>query len=179
MNLFGAEPVDRRAFLTMLPGGCVALHGLLLRSPLDPGPLVHLDPGEHPDPRPGVDGSKVMTAEQLVGAPHVIDLFDAIRKIPHIADGIRCHCGCAELEGYRSLLSCYEGPGAMATWCEVCQGEGRLAVRRHGEGQSLAEIRRAIDARFGSAGGHDHAMHASGHDRGSGGAGPHRAPPVR
>ena len=152
----GSTPVDRREFLTLLPGGIAAIHGLLGLGPrgllsggASPGP------GDHPDPRPGIDASKVMTADELAGAPHVVELFDAIREIPHVVDGIRCHCGCVNLEGYRSLLTCYEGPDAMAQWCEVCQGEGRLAVRRHAEGQSLAEIRRAIDARFGTAG-HDH-----------------------
>lgn len=154
MDISGARPVDRRGFLTVLPGALAAVHGLLRGTPGD-----WLRTGiEHPDPRPGVDGSKILTASDLAGAPHVVDLFDAIRRIPHVVDGIRCHCGCAELDGYRSLLSCYEAPG-MAQWCEICQGEGRLAVRRTAEGQSLAEIRRAIDARFGHGGHarHDHA----------------------
>ncbi len=146
MSIFGNPSVDRRAFLSLVPGGLIAVHGLLRFSS---GPA--LAPSvEHPDPRPGIDGAGVLTADELAGAPHVVELFDAIREIPHIADGIRCTCGCAVLEGYRSLLSCYEAPG-MAQWCEVCQGEGRLAVRRAAEGQSLAEIRRAIDARFGLA----------------------------
>jgi hypothetical protein len=93
----------------------------------------------------------VLTAEQLAHAPHRVALYDGIREIPHIADGIRCYCGCAELPGYRSLLSCYEGVG-MATYCEICSGQGRLAHRRWKEGQSLDQIRRAIDARFGSGG---------------------------
>jgi phosphoribosyl-dephospho-CoA transferase len=37
----------------------------------------------------------------------------------------------------------------MARHCLICQGEAKLAVRLHGEGKSLAEIRRAIDAKFG------------------------------
>jgi len=36
----------------------------------------------------------------------------------------------------------------MARGCLICQGEGRLAYRRWKEGQSLDQIRRAIDARF-------------------------------
>ena len=34
----------------------------------------------------------------------------------------------------------------MARDCVVCQGQGRLAVRLHKEGKTLAEIREAIDA---------------------------------
>jgi hypothetical protein len=102
----------------------------------------------HPDPRPGIDGSRVLTAAQLDHAPHLIDVFDGIREIPHIADGLLCYCGCAHVEGYRSLLTCYEKPG-MAQYCEICEGQGRLAYRRWKEGQTLDQIRRATDARYG------------------------------
>ena len=105
-------------------------------------------PGGHPDPRPGIDSSNVLTADQLTAAPHLIDVFDQIREIPHIADGILCYCGCAPLEGYRSLLSCYEKPG-MSQFCDICEGQGRLAYRRWKEGQTLDQIRRATDARYG------------------------------
>lgn len=113
------------------------------------GQAVRRGPG-HPDPRPGIDGSKVLGADELSGFPHLVRLFDSIREIPHIVDGIRCYCGCADLDGFRSLLSCYEAPGGMARFCEICEGEGRLAFNRWKEGQSLEQIRRAIDARYGS-----------------------------
>ena len=71
-----------------------------------------------------------------------------MREIPQIVDGIRCQCGCADLPGFYSLLSCYESEG-MARWCEICQGEGRLAARLYKTGKTLDEIRAAIDARFG------------------------------
>ena len=100
----------------------------------------------HPEPRPGIDGSRVLTRDQV--APHAADLFDQIRAIPHVVDGIGCHCGCGDLPGMVSLLSCYEGTG-MAQYCQVCSGEGRLAARLHGEGRSLDEIRAAVDRRFG------------------------------
>ena len=106
---------------------------------------------DHPDPRPGIDGSGVLAAEQLTNAPHLVELFDAVREIPHIADGLLCYCGCARVEGYRSLLSCYEAPG-MAQYCEICQGQARLAHGRWKEGQTLDQIRRATDARYGHGG---------------------------
>ena len=37
----------------------------------------------------------------------------------------------------------------MAIICPICQGAGKLSVRLHGEGRSLAEIRVAVDAQFG------------------------------
>ena len=105
--------------------------------------------GPHPDPRPGITGARVATKEQLANVAALIPLFDSVRDIPEIADGIRCHCGCADLPGYRSLLSCYEGADAMARECKTCQGQARLAVRLRKSGKSLDEIRAAIDAKFG------------------------------
>lgn len=104
---------------------------------------------DHPEPREGIDASKVMTAEELKGMPDdVIAIFDQIREIPEIADGIGCNCGCAAMPTYRSLLTCYYETG-MARGCQICQGEAKLVYRRAKEGQSLAQIRRAIDARYG------------------------------
>lgn len=101
---------------------------------------------DHPTPRPGVDASRVLTADRLhdgTAAP----IFDLIRQIPQVADGIRCHCGCATLPGYRSLLSCYEAPG-MAQHCEICQGQAKLAHKLHRRDWSLDGIRAAIDAAY-------------------------------
>lgn len=103
----------------------------------------------HPEPRKGITGEKVATAAMLASVPNLRGLFDDIRAIPHIVDGIRCHCGCADATGYYSLLSCFEGSEAMAMWCPICQGEGRVAVRLAKAGRSLDHIRTAIDAQFG------------------------------
>jgi hypothetical protein len=105
-------------------------------------------PGAHPTPRRGITGAKVVAASELASRPELVTLFDGIRAIPAIADGIRCSCGCAELPGFYSLLSCFEGDG-MAKICPICQGTGRLVVRLHGEGESLAQIRVAVDAQYG------------------------------
>ena len=105
--------------------------------------------GPHPTPRAGITAAKVLTADKLDGNANLIALFDGVREIPEVVDGIRCQCGCAGSEGFYSLLSCYEGDDAMAKICHICQGEGRLAVRLHKEGKSLDAIRVAIDAKFG------------------------------
>ncbi len=103
---------------------------------------------QHPDPRPGITDAKVATRERLADAPALIPLFDSVREMPEIVDGIRCHCGCADTPGYRSLLSCYEGD-AMARGCSMCQGQARLAARLRKSGRSLDDIRVAVDAQFG------------------------------
>lgn len=102
----------------------------------------------HPVPRRGITAVKVLRREQLADAADAIPAFDMVREIPEVIDGIRCTCGCAELEGYYSLLSCFEGPDGMAKHCEICQGQGRLAFRMHKSGKSLDQIRKGIDARF-------------------------------
>lgn len=104
--------------------------------------------GPHPEPRAGITAANVLTTEQLAEWSHAAPVFDLVREIPHIVDGIRCQCGCADSPGFYSLLSCYESEG-MARYCDICQGEARLAHRLHKAGQNLDEIRASIDARFG------------------------------
>jgi hypothetical protein len=133
---------SRRAFIRDLAGIAFAIVVAPRRVAASVAPM----PFAHPDPRPDVDGSRVLAAGDV--APKVSELFDGIRGIAHIADGIGCHCGCGAMPGMRSLLSCYEGIG-MAQFCVICEGEGRLAVRLHAEGASLDDIRDAIDRRFG------------------------------
>jgi hypothetical protein len=93
--------------------------------------------GPHPTPRPGITAARVLASDKLAGNADLIAVFDGVRAIPQVIDGIRCQCGCATVDGFYSLLSCYEGDGAMATICHICQGEGKLAIRL------------AIDAKFG------------------------------
>jgi hypothetical protein len=132
--------IPRREFLGY--AFALLIVGRVPRSERRPMSLV-----QHPDPRPGIDASKVLTRDQLVDYPDAVSAFDQVREIPQVVDGIRCSCGCASREGFYSLLSCYEGEG-MARHCEVCQGTGRMAFRLHKQGKTLEEIRDAVDARY-------------------------------
>lgn len=139
---------SRRRFLA---ASSAALAALLL--PRRPSLAWALAPRRatisHPTPRRGITAAKVLTRAQLADSPKLIPLFDSVRAIPEVVDGIRCNCGCAELPGFYSLLSCYEGKEAMARSCVICQGQGRLAARLHKQGKTLDQIRAAVDARFG------------------------------
>ena len=139
------EP-SRRRFL----GGCAAVLAVLVSGArlARAATAKALRGGPHPTPRPGITAAKVLTREQLAEHPGAIPVFDQVREIPEIIDGIRCQCGCADLPGHYSLLSCYEGD-AMAQSCSVCQGQAKLAYRLHKEGKTLDEIRTAIDVRYG------------------------------
>lgn len=137
---------NRREFLVRM---AVGLAAFLVPARVTAASGAHAGrSGPHPTPRPGITGAQVLTKEQLADTPELISLFDDIRAIPEIADGIRCNCGCAGLPGYYSLLSCYEGDG-MARDCRICEGQGRVTTRLRKEGKTLGEIRVAIDAQFG------------------------------
>jgi hypothetical protein len=134
----------RRALLRLI---VVATAGFLVPTPLQAAGRGRRRQFVHPTPRPNYTADKVLKAEQLGGDKELIALFDGVRKIPQIVDGIGCTCGCAEQEGYYSLLTCYETDDAMSKWCPICIGLGQLVVRLHGRGRNLAQIREAVDAR--------------------------------
>ena len=133
----------RRQFVALLPATLIAGIGNARR-----GFAASPGPSDHPTPRPGITAAKVLTKDQLGDHKDAAPVFDLVREIPQIVDGIRCQCGCSALEGKYSLLSCYEADG-MAAHCQVCQGEARLAYRLNKQGKTLDEIREAIDAKFG------------------------------
>jgi len=152
MSVLSARAESRRQFLRSSTGALLALLGLARAKPAEAGSLAGASmrgplPGQHPTPRPGIDASKVLTRAQLTEHPAAEPVFEMVRKIPQIVDGIRCQCGCAELPEFYSLLSCYEADG-MAQHCVICQGEAKLAFRMHEQGKSLDQIRAAIDEKF-------------------------------
>ena len=129
--------VSRRRFLALLPVALLARPAGAMRAG---------KPG-HPTPRPGITAAHVLPDEKLADKK-AAPVYAMVREIPEVVDGVRCNCGCADLEGFYSLLTCYE-QGGMAQHCVICQGQARLAHRLHAEGWSLNGIRRAIDAEFG------------------------------
>ena len=141
-----AALTTRRRFLGALLGAAAALAGLPAKAWAS-SPRAAFG-GKHPDPRPGITAAKVLPADQIHN-PEARPIFDLVREIPGVVDGIRCNCGCAELEGFYSLLSCYEN--GMAQACLICQGQAKLAYRLHKEGWSLNGIRASIDAAFGES----------------------------
>jgi hypothetical protein len=138
-----AMSTTRRQFVALLPAVLIAGIGNARR-----GFPRTTRTSDHPTPRPGITSAKVLTKDQLGEHKDAAPVFDIVREIPEVVDGIRCQCGCSALEGKYSLLSCYEADG-MAAHCQICQGEARLAYRLHKQGKTLDEIRAAIDAKFG------------------------------
>lgn len=134
-------PSTRREFLALFALALVA-RPVHAASPFA-GP--RWGPATHPTPRPGITAAKVMSSGQLENK-HAAAVFDMVREIPEVIDGLHCYCGCASQKGFYSLLSCYED--GMAQHCEICQGEAKLAHRLHADGWSLNGIRTSIDASY-------------------------------
>ncbi|HJS44117.1 MAG TPA: CYCXC family (seleno)protein [Gemmatimonadales bacterium] len=127
-----------------------ALAGVLVVSrpqPAPPGaPVGHSS--THPDPRAGVTAQQVLPNAFVPRTPGSTEAYAAARQAPATLDGVYCYCDCSKHAGHRSLLTCFEtNHGA---YCDVCMAEAVLAVRMSGQGQSLEEIRAAIDRQFGS-----------------------------
>lgn len=141
----------RRSFLGLL-AGAGAVTAAVHAAPSSSGHACHTAPAgqkvEHPEPREGIDASLVLPDEKIAHmGKKTVEVFAMVRELPQVMDGIACYCGCASRPGYRSLLTCFYEDG-RGFGCPICQGEARLAYRRHKEGQTLDQIRRAIDARF-------------------------------
>lgn len=100
----------------------------------------------HPAPRPGITGANVLRADSV--PERAREVYTIAARIPHVLDGLFCHCECHEREGLRSLLECFEEE--MGTTCAICQNQAEVAGEMHDDGKSLAQIRAAIDRRWGS-----------------------------
>lgn len=103
---------------------------------------------QHPDPRPGVAADSVVPAALVPNYPGARDAYAVARQIPQVLDGLYCHCDCSKHLGHRSLLTCFTGE--HASQCDICMGEAMLAARMSAAGSSLDQIRKAIDAQFGT-----------------------------
>lgn len=102
--------------------------------------------GHHPTPRPGVTGANVLPASTWGDDYRLARAYAAAREMPAVFDGLYCYCECKENLGHRSLLTCYESEHAAS--CDVCLMEGTMAAQMHRQGDSLQQIRNAIDAQF-------------------------------
>jgi hypothetical protein len=103
----------------------------------------------HPAPRAGLTAADVAPAARYVAYPRVAEVYAMAAQIPDVLDGIYCHCDCSKHSGHRSLLTCFQDDHGAA--CDVCLTEAALAFRMIGEGRSLKEIRKAVDALYAAA----------------------------
>jgi len=102
----------------------------------------------HPEPRPGITAAKILPDAAIPRTPGALEAYIAARRAPATLDGVYCHCDCSKHAGHRSLLTCFESE--HAAYCDICMGDATLASQLAGRGESLQEIRAAIDRQFGS-----------------------------
>ena len=141
------QPMSRGAFLKRMSGLLV-----VAANPSDAmlRPFVLRPSLDHPDPRPGITAEHVLSVEALssIKSERVKDAYEWARTYPAIFDGIACGCGCSGRSGaHRSLLVCYETP--QPTGCQACRDEAQLVARLAAKDTPLAEIRAAVDKKFG------------------------------
>jgi hypothetical protein len=105
----------------------------------------------HPAPRAGLTAADVESPLRYAGYPRIAEVYEMAAQIPHVLDGLYCHCDCSKHSDHRSLLTCFQDDHGAA--CDVCLTEAALAYRMIGEGKSLKQIRKAVDALYK----HDHA----------------------
>lgn len=140
------QSMNRAGFLKRLGGlsVLVAIDPSLFRN-------VAADSLKHPEPRAGITSEKVLKDEDLGEKPRkaVLEAYDAARQSPQIFDGLACACGCHGDASYqhRSLLVCYET--RQPTGCQSCQMESAFVGKMVKDGKTLAEIRAAVDRKFG------------------------------
>ena len=103
------------------------------------------EPLPHPDPRPGITAAHVLSEDKLPARKRVREAFAAARERPELFDGIYCPCDCSK--EHRSLLTCFES--AQPTGCYGCIEAAELVTEKAKEGRSLAEIRAAVDKKYG------------------------------
>jgi len=131
--------VSRRAFVAALPFLLAAAR----RAPSHGHLLGEVD---HPKPRPGITGDKVLSGDALEGVREKTRrVFDMAREIPEIADGLYCYCNCEKI-GHRSLLTCFESRQPIG--CMGCRESMTKAYEMHKAGKTLAEIRTALDREY-------------------------------
>jgi hypothetical protein len=105
----------------------------------------------HPAPRAGLTAADVESPLRYAGYPRIAEVYEMAAQIPQVLDGLYCHCDCSKHSDHRSLLTCFQDDHGAA--CDVCLTEAALAYRMIGEGKSLKQIRKAVDALYK----HDHA----------------------
>lgn len=101
----------------------------------------------HLEPRPGVTAEHVMHGANVPHAAGAAETYAVARAMPAVLDGLHCYCACSISLGHRSLLSCFEDE--HGAFCKVCQDEALIAEAVTARGGSLAQVREAVDARFG------------------------------
>lgn len=100
----------------------------------------------HPTPRIDATAEKVMPGARYASTPGVAEVYEYAAEIPGMLDGMYCYCECLRNFGHYSLLECFMNDHAAA--CDICMREAILAYQMTQQGQTLDEIRQAVDQQY-------------------------------
>lgn len=103
-------------------------------------------PGHHPMPRVDAPAAHVMPAARYSQTPRVAETYAMAAEIPAVLDGMYCYCLCATTFGHYSLLECFQGDHAAG--CDICLNEAVIAYQMTKRGDSLDDIRQAVDQQY-------------------------------
>ncbi|MDX1673737.1 MAG: CYCXC family (seleno)protein [Longimicrobiales bacterium] len=106
-------------------------------------PTIGSGSTHHPEPREHIGHEHVVPAERYEAYPRVAEIYEMVAATPHVIDGIYCYCDCSQHSGHYSLLDCFHDDHAAR--CDICLSEAAMAHRMHNDGESLDDIRTAID----------------------------------
>jgi hypothetical protein len=102
--------------------------------------------GHHPTPRVDVHTMHTMPAARYASMPGVSEVYEMAAQIPEILDGIYCYCYCHSTFGHYSLLDCFMSDHGAG--CDVCLQEAITAYQMNQQGNSLNQIRQAVDQQY-------------------------------
>jgi hypothetical protein len=140
------DPITRRTFAVRAS----SLFAAMVMTPPAMRHRTHVhSPLDHPEPRPGINADRVLSLEALKPFnERVRDAYAEARTYPVIFDSVACACSCGGRDGnHRSLLVCFET--LQATGCQACRDEAMFIGRLAKKDTSLADIRAAVDKKFG------------------------------
>ena len=102
----------------------------------------------HPEPRTDAAALSfmVMPPGFFANNQDIARVYQIAQQIPTTLDGMYCYCVCLENFGHRSLLQCFQSQHAAG--CDVCLEEAIVANDMLAKGQTLADIRAAVDAQY-------------------------------
>ena len=95
----------------------------------------------------GITAERVLPESELPDDRGVRESYAAARAHPAIFDGLFCVCRCQRSHGHRSLLACFESD--QPAGCYGCREQAELVAKLARAGKRLAEIRAAVDEKYG------------------------------
>lgn len=114
-----------------------------------PGQATQKELENAPDPAVSTTAQKppkeVLNPEQYVGKVRMG--YMAAKAAPEICEKLFCYCGCDYTDEHASLLDCFTSDHGVD--CYICQEAAIMALKMKRKGETLSNIQKAVDLRWG------------------------------